>query len=36
MQTYQYIIIFGILLIIAFALVKSNKKDLKFNIINIL
>ena len=32
MQTYQYIIIFGILLIIAFALVKSNKKDLKLEL----
>jgi len=32
MQTYQYIIIFGILLIIAFAIMKSNKKDLKLEL----
>ena len=30
MQTYQYIIVIGVLLIIAFAIMKSNKKDLKF------
>ena len=32
MQVYQYIIIFGILLIIAFAIMKSNKKDLKLEL----
>ena len=32
MQMYQYIIIFGILLIVAFAIVKSNKKDLKLEL----
>lgn len=30
MQTYQYIIVIGVLLVIAFAIMKSNKKDLKF------
>jgi len=30
MQTYQYIIVIAILLIIAFAIMKSNRKDLKF------
>ena len=32
MQTYQYIIIFSILIIIAFAIMKSNKKDLKLEL----
>jgi len=32
MQTYQYIIIFGFLFIIALAIVKSNKKDLKLEL----
>ena len=32
MQTYQYIIIFSILLIVAFAIMKSNKKDLKLEL----
>ena len=32
MQVYQYIIIIGILLIIAFAIMKSNKKDLKLEL----
>lgn len=30
MQPYQYIIVIAILLIIAFAIMKSNRKDLKF------
>lgn len=30
MQIYQYVIVIAILLIIAFAIMKSNKKDLKF------
>lgn len=30
MQTYQYIIVIVVLLIIALAVMKSNKKDLKF------
>lgn len=30
MQTYQYIIVIAVLLIIALAIMKSNKKDLKF------
>ena len=30
MQTYQYIIVIVVLLIIALAIMKSNKKDLKF------
>lgn len=30
MQTYQYIIVIAILLIVAFAIMKSNRKDLKF------
>lgn len=30
MQPYQYIIVIVILLIIAFAIMKSNRKDLKF------
>ncbi len=30
MQTYQYVIVIAILLIIAFAIMKSNRKDLKF------
>ena len=30
MQAYQYIIVIAILLIIAFAIMKSNRKDLKF------
>ena len=29
MQMYQYIIIIGVLLIVAFAIMKSNRKDLK-------
>ena len=29
MQTYQYIIVFAVLLVIYFAIRKSNKKDLK-------
>ncbi len=29
MQLYQYVIIIGVLLIIAFAIMKSNRKDLK-------
>ena len=32
MQLYQYIIIITILLIIAFAIVKSNRKDLKLEL----
>lgn len=32
MEIYQYIIILAILLIIAFAIVKSNKKDLKLEL----
>ena len=32
MEIYQYIIIFVILIIIAFAIVKSNKKDLKLEL----
>ena len=32
MEWYQYLIVFGILVIIAFALVKSNKKDLKLEL----
>lgn len=32
MQTYEYIIIFAVLLIVAFAIVKSNKKDLKLEL----
>ena len=32
MDLYQYLIVFGILVIIAFALVKSNKKDLKLEL----
>lgn len=32
MQWYQYLIIITILLIIAFAIVKSNKKDLKLEL----
>ena len=32
MQLYQYIIIIAILLIIAFAIVKSNRKDLKLEL----
>jgi len=30
MQTYQYIIVIVVLLIVALAIMKSNKKDLKF------
>ena len=30
MQTYQYVIVIVVLLIIALAVMKSNKKDLKF------
>lgn len=30
MQTYQYVIVFVVLFIIALAVMKSNKKDLKF------
>ncbi len=30
MQTYQYVIVIAVLLIIALAIMKSNKKDLKF------
>ena len=30
MQAYQYVIVIAILLIIAFAIMKSNRKDLKF------
>ena len=29
MEWYQYVIVIGILLVIAFAIMKSNKKDLK-------
>ena len=32
METYQYIIILAILLIIAFAIVKMNKKDVKLEL----
>ena len=32
MELYQYIIIIAILLIVAFAIVKSNKKDLKLEL----
>mgnify|MGYP004531592147 CR=1 FL=1 len=32
MQAYQYIIIIAVLLVIAFALVKSNRKDLKLEL----
>lgn len=32
MQAYQYIIIISVLLVIAFALVKSNRKDLKLEL----
>ena len=32
METYQYIIIIGVLLIIAFSIVKMNKKDLKLEL----
>ena len=32
MQVYQYIIIIAVLLVIAFALVKSNRKDLKLEL----
>ena len=32
METYQYIIIIVILLIIAFSIIKMNKKDLKFEL----
>jgi hypothetical protein len=34
METYQYIIILAILLIIAFAIVKMNKKDVKLELNN--
>jgi len=30
MQTYQYVIVIVVLLIVALAIMKSNKKDLKF------
>ena len=32
METYQYIIIIVVLLIIAFSIIKMNKKDLKFEL----
>lgn len=32
METYQYIIIIGVLLIVAFSIVKMNKKDLKMEL----
>lgn len=32
METYQYIIIIGVLLIIAFSIVKMNKKDLRLEL----
>lgn len=32
MQWYQYVIVVAILLIIAFAIIKSNKKDLKLEL----
>lgn len=32
METYQYIIIIAVLLIIAFSIIKMNKKDLKFEL----
>lgn len=32
METYQYIIIVGVLLIVAFSIVKMNKKDLKLEL----
>lgn len=32
MEWYQYVIVIGILLIIAFAIIKSNKKDLKLEL----
>lgn len=32
MQWYQYVIVIAILLIIAFAIIKSNKKDLKLEL----
>lgn len=32
MQLYQYIIIIAILLIVAFAIIKSNRKDLKLEL----
>ena len=32
MEWYQYVIVIGILLIIAFAIMKSNKKDLKLEL----
>jgi len=32
MQLYQYIIIIGVLLIIAFAIMKSNRKDMKLEL----
>jgi len=32
MQLYQYIIIIAILLVIAFAIIKSNRKDLKLEL----
>ena len=32
MEWYQYLIVVGILLIIAFAIIKSNKKDLKLEL----
>lgn len=32
METYQYIIIIGVLLVIAFSIVKMNKKDFKLEL----
>ena len=32
MEWYQYLIVIGILVIIAFAIMKSNKKDLKLEL----
>lgn len=32
MEWYQYVIVIGILLVIAFAIMKSNKKDLKLEL----
>ena len=32
MEWYQYVIVFAILVIVAFAIIKSNKKDLKLEL----
>ena len=32
MEWYQYVIVIGILLVVAFAIMKSNKKDLKLEL----